>query len=212
MNHEDHVGRAVPQQVRSREKYERVLDAADKLFGEVGVRGTKMTILAKAAEMSVGSMYHLFSDRDEVASALGRRYFNDLMAKQQPVELHDLNALEAVLSALVDIAVAMQDRYPGYRALLAEYSQFDPEGPLYDLRIAQIESFRREMEPLAPGWKSADMELVIGNGLELARHFLLALPESPKERKRHIDEIKQMLVFYVCGRFRPDGPAPRLPV
>ncbi|AQA04009.1 hypothetical protein BVC93_17995 [Mycobacterium sp. MS1601] len=63
-----------PQQQRSRETYERVLDVAAKTFEELGYTGTTTNKVAEAAGISIGTLYHYFPDKDALLYALADRH------------------------------------------------------------------------------------------------------------------------------------------
>jgi len=66
--------RPVPKQQRSREKYERVLDAAEALIAEVGYENFTTTGVAQAAGLPPSAFYRWFTDGDDLANALLRRH------------------------------------------------------------------------------------------------------------------------------------------
>ena len=66
--------RPVPKQQRSREKYERVLDAAEALIAEVGYENFTTTGVAQAAGLPPSAFYRWFADADDLANALLRRH------------------------------------------------------------------------------------------------------------------------------------------
>lgn len=63
-----------PQQQRSRETYERVLNVAAKTFEELGYTGTTTNKVAEAAGISIGTFYHYFPDKDALLYALADRH------------------------------------------------------------------------------------------------------------------------------------------
>jgi len=66
--------RRTPQQQRSRERVERILNAAKGLIERSGSDALKMGELAERAEISIGSLYQYFPDRAAVIAALAERY------------------------------------------------------------------------------------------------------------------------------------------
>ena len=64
----------MPKQQRSREKYERVLDAAEALIAEVGYENFTTTGVAQAAGLPPSAFYRWFADADDLANALLRRH------------------------------------------------------------------------------------------------------------------------------------------
>ena len=64
----------MPKQQRSREKYDRVLDAAEALVAEVGYENFTTTGVAQAAGLPPSAFYRWFADADDLANALLRRH------------------------------------------------------------------------------------------------------------------------------------------
>lgn len=77
MNEADNPGserrlklRKTPRQERSIQRLEAILAAATDLLAEKGVQGLKMTEIAAAAGISIGSLYQFFPERAAVLRAL----------------------------------------------------------------------------------------------------------------------------------------------
>jgi len=66
--------RRQPVQARSRERVERILDAAAQLLAEDGYDAVKTNAIAKRADVSIGSVYQFFPNRFAIFNALAERY------------------------------------------------------------------------------------------------------------------------------------------
>lgn len=75
------VKRRVPQQVRSRDRFERVLEATADLVVAGGVESVNTRVIASAAGIPVASLYQYFADKDEVLLALVQRDLAELDAQ-----------------------------------------------------------------------------------------------------------------------------------
>src|SRR3954447_22532978 len=76
--------RRVPRQARSRERLQRMLDAADALLAAEGAEALTTTRVAEAAGVSVGSLYQYLPDKEAIVEALAGRYlveFEGLMER-----------------------------------------------------------------------------------------------------------------------------------
>lgn len=73
----------VPKQARSRERVERVLEAASALIAEKGCAGLKIGELAAAADVTAGSIYQYFDNKAGVITALAERHVE---ANRQAIE------------------------------------------------------------------------------------------------------------------------------
>lgn len=97
--------RRVPVQARSRERVERILDAAIQLLIEDGYDAVKTNLIAKRAGVSIGSVYQFFPNRFAIFNALATRYreriANTLSAHMGPQSPH--GSWEESLEATIDI-------------------------------------------------------------------------------------------------------------
>ena len=66
--------RRQPVQARSRERVEKILDAAVQLLIEDGYDAVKTNAIARRAEVSIGSVYQFFPNRFAIFNALAERY------------------------------------------------------------------------------------------------------------------------------------------
>ena len=69
-----------PQQARSQDTLDRILDAAEVLVTEKGFADTTVAEVARRAGSSVGSFYTRFHDKDGLLYALYERYFEQATA------------------------------------------------------------------------------------------------------------------------------------
>jgi AcrR family transcriptional regulator len=114
--------RRLPQQVRSQERVQQILDVAEQLFLELGYKATTTRSIAASAEVSVGSLYQFFPDKEAILKALAVRY---LQAQQQRfLALHTPAAVALSLSNYVDRLIQVFDQfytdYPGSQAIFAQ--------------------------------------------------------------------------------------------
>lgn len=73
----------IPKQARSRERVERVLEAASALIAEKGCAGLKVGELAEAADVTASSIYQYFDNKAGVIMALAQRHLD---ANRQALE------------------------------------------------------------------------------------------------------------------------------
>lgn len=110
--------RRVPQQERSRRKYEAILDAAASIIDERGLNELNAAAIAKAASVSTGAFYAYFDDRDAVVDALIDRYLDGFLLTLQEAFAHDMPETSAEASdLLIDRFVIYQREEPGFGEL-----------------------------------------------------------------------------------------------
>lgn len=112
----------------ARRNYERLIDAARKVFNDQGT-GASMEAIAKQAGVGVGTLYRHFPKRVDVVEALYREDVDVLVnaADRGAAELQPWEALEAWLNAFVDYARSK-------RILLNELHEAFEKNP--DLKLA----------------------------------------------------------------------------
>jgi AcrR family transcriptional regulator len=111
--------RREPTQKRAQDRVKRVLDAADELLARAGAKefGTKQ--VAAVAEISIGSLYFWFPDKESIAEALALRYWHELSDLVAGfAEVADTSTLEDdPVGELVDVLAAGFRARPGFLAL-----------------------------------------------------------------------------------------------
>ena len=127
-----HPLRRAPMQRRSVERVQRMLDAAQELVAENGYDALTTTLIAERADVSIGSLYQFFPDKQAVVRAVALRNLErfserlgEMVAGQQFGDWWD------VVSAVIDEYVAMHHEVPGFRTIrfgdVADLHLLDPE-------------------------------------------------------------------------------------
>ncbi|SAL24555.1 TetR family transcriptional regulator [Caballeronia arvi] len=100
------VARRQPAQQRSRERLDRILEAAQQLIAEKGSEHVKMSEIAELAEISIGSLYQYFPDKRAIVRTLAELYAAE---SRRCVR----EALEAVQNKaqLLDAFASLVDQY-----------------------------------------------------------------------------------------------------
>lgn len=99
--------RQVPRQERARQTYERLLDVAGELLGEVGIERISTNMICSRAGMTPPALYRYFKDKYAVLDALGAR----LMARQNEVlfawlDRHAPNGWQAISDHIEELIIA----------------------------------------------------------------------------------------------------------
>lgn len=176
--------RRVPRQQRSREKHDRILDAADALLAREGAATLTTTRIAEEAGVAVGSVYAYFADKEAIAEAIALRHwqrFADLVAAT--AEAEERAPADDPLAATIDTLAAGFRGQPAFRALW--YSE---------LRTERIRAATRPIRDEV----GASLRRV------LAVHW-------PRASRRRLDTAARMIVLVGDGvlreafRIDPDG-------
>ena len=111
--------RRQPKQARSQERVKQILDVAAQLYLEVGYDSTTTRAIAARANVSVGSLYQFFPDKEAILKALAIRYMQTQY--QRFLTLHTPAAVTLPLPSYVDRMIDVFDQfytdYPGSRAI-----------------------------------------------------------------------------------------------
>ncbi|MGH0037051.1 MAG: TetR/AcrR family transcriptional regulator [Myxococcota bacterium] len=119
-----------PQQARSQETLERILDAAEVLISDKGVDDTSVAEVARRAGSSVGAFYTRFRDKDGLFYALYDRYLEQAMATADdaldPARWQGIGVREMLDSVVRFLVEIYRDRRGLMRAFVLR-NHTDPE-------------------------------------------------------------------------------------
>lgn len=100
--------RKAPRQDRSRRTVDRILDAAARIFDEQGYSGATTNDIADEADVSIGSLYQYFPNKDAILVELTRRHIEqatrglaDVLQRVDPTDGFD-HLLRVVVDFLVE--------------------------------------------------------------------------------------------------------------
>ena len=114
------VRQETKRQERGKRRIELILDAAAHVFADVGYEAATTNSIAARADISPGSLYQFFPNKEAIAEALAARYVAELEAMHDVAldpSLADL-PLEEMLDRVVDPMVAFNLANPASKALL----------------------------------------------------------------------------------------------
>ena len=88
-----------------------VLDAAERVFGEVGYEATKVNRIAAEAGVSLTTLYSVLPSKWEIYRAVNRRRLNEVMSLAQGVFQRDATSLDTLIAATrMQLAFFMRHR------------------------------------------------------------------------------------------------------
>jgi AcrR family transcriptional regulator len=108
-----------PVQKRGQQRVDAILDAAEAVFGEVGVEAATTNAIAERAGASVGSLYHFFSNKEAILYALAERYAATMTSALQRERRIDEPwvPLRELFTGMIATFSALDDVHPGYMAV-----------------------------------------------------------------------------------------------
>ena len=195
--------RKQPKQQRSAETRQRILDAAARVFAEFGYRGGTTNRIAEAANISIGSLYQYFPNKDAILTALtdahidaGAALLTARAAAGVPPALED--QLRLFTRATID---NHRDDPHLHQVLFAEA----PRSPALLARLRDAEEtavaaayalLARHPEVRVPDLKFAARMTVAT--IESLTHRLIACAQ-PADAQQLEDSIVAMLAAYLRG-------------
>ena len=196
--------RRLPTQARSRERVERILDAAAQLVVADGVEGLTTRSIAETAGLPVASLYQYFADKEAVLLALCER---DMAEMDDQVALDLAAAGELTMASLVETSmrafVKVYHRRPAFmqiwmrgRTNTAVYDY----GRHHNKRIAEnLLAYAADLGLVDQGSYSDAELLAMGElAVELGdRAFQLAFERDPRGDGFLIDEAIDLVTGYL---------------
>lgn len=113
--------RRTPQQLRSQRRVARILDAAIHVFAQRGYGAATTTAIAEQADVSVGSIYQFFPNKEAVLYALSERFDASFFAWLDGALTADEGhrSTEEWVDAFFEALAVMDHQHPGLFRVLA---------------------------------------------------------------------------------------------
>src|SRR5215470_5700626 len=190
--------RRAPQQERSTQRLANFLEAAARLFVEVGYEGTTMTAVAERTGASIGTLYHYFPDKKSIALALLNQYALELEERWKPlIDQTKTLSHEEFADLFIECAAEMVEKRPAYLKLITSPIRFsrDPAARKA-LRIALTNAFRAKNPSL-----SNEKALVSANViLQMIRSMAELFHDAgPKQKPLVTTEFKKIFTLYLAA-------------
>jgi len=198
----EEVSRRVPRQARSQKRYDDILETAANLLIEKGFESATTNEIAERAEISVGSLYQYFNNKEAIVTALTERYteaMREVADGFAAAEVEGIAVAKAV-DLLLDPLIEFHQKHPAMIPLWmgAERS----EELRASMRLMDDEVMTRLVELVksrVPGVHPtrARMVAVVAQSAVKSLVVLLARTSDATYNRRAIRETKAMLVAYV---------------
>ncbi len=195
--------RRKPVQQRSAKRVEKMLDACAELLDEIGYDALTTTLIAKRAEVAVGSLYQFFPDKRAVVQALTQRNLEQFMQSvQERMGTVDPEHWWDVVDGLLDVYLSMHRDQPGFSKV-----HF---GDVVDTRLLDS---RRDNNTVVADSLSAligaqldlpeeEIAMPVSIAVEAADALLkLAFRRDPNGEQQIVDETKHLIKVYLESRF-----------
>lgn len=198
--------RRKPQQSRSKERVNQILDVAEQMLIEVGYKDTTTRAIAVRCKIPVGSLYQFFPDKDAIILALAERYNGQITHLFRQLHAQKTNSLP--LSEYVGLVIDTFNQFfidnPGYQAMFTQIQELIPEllkrdANLNTQLVEVLANFLQERKPELGEMKTRLMALVI---VEVIGTLLwVSFEREPVLREQLILETKFLVLTYLQHHF-----------
>lgn len=199
-----------PRQQRSRERFEAILDAAERLLRDRDPHEVSIYTIAEEADMSPPSIYHFFPDGNHVFTALAERYFDMFLSGLESIEGKRFDDWQA----LVEFRYALSRRFfnnnvAARKVLLGAAATWAIRTRDIDInrrlaRGAIVELDRFFILPKVPGLVDRITETIIMNDAvwALYDHRFGHLPDDQEifARRARLGHMRTYLPEYLAAR------------
>lgn len=195
--------RTEPKQERADARVEAIIDAVDAVILAEGIEGLTTTRVARAADMSVGSVYRYFPDMTAVLVEYVERY-RAALADQAAAFLEDPPALDdtdATTAALIERSADQLLRFPAFAAIrLWRYPESGEllAAPIREQETAMIK-FLLSGDPKHQ-LAGADLDRVTEMIIESSMTLLAMAPREPKPRAVFVADVVTMISAFIRAK------------
>jgi AcrR family transcriptional regulator len=99
-----------------------LLDAAARVFGELGYHAANTNVIAAEAKVSPATLYQFFPNKEAIADALVTRYAVELAKEERAADIQELASapLEEAVRQVTGIVIEFHRKHPAFLTLYAE--------------------------------------------------------------------------------------------
>jgi AcrR family transcriptional regulator len=187
-----------PVQARSRAMVERILDAATRVLATHGYAQMSTNRVAEEAEVSVGSLYRYFGDKDEIIAELQARASSGII-EELTAAMTDAAALEihqGTRHVVATLVASLRARGPLISAMINEVPLGSHSNSLPEIERGLTQFTRLYVLQRAPAMPRAELEarIYLAMGITLSSCLRIALEKPPELDADHlIDLVAGML-------------------
>lgn len=195
-----------PQQARSRQTVDRILDAAADLIGELGYDSVTTNAIAERADVSIGALYRYFPDKEAILRALAERYVEQIRSLHEGLFTPDVVylPLPVLIDRMLDPFVAFDLAHPGFKQLfLGADVSADIASAARTIEVETRERIKNLIKLGAPGISEerAYLVAVVCKAVVKALTSLILSTDDEMFQQAAVAEVKRMLIAYLAPTF-----------
>lgn len=188
---------------------ERIIDAGRDVLLERGYEGASTNRIAQAAQISPGSLYQYFPNKDAIVAEVVDRWTTQLHTRISRVFTEALEGPAAAVSVretLLELVAALGENPRLLRVLIEDLPK-DPRSRLsqFEERVDELLAMWLRFHLTSRGGRPVDAIawILVRTVENVAISYVLEQPNI--ERDTVVDELTTMVTSYLAGVTRPDG-------
>ena len=175
-----------------------LLDAAGRVFGELGYHAATTNAIAAEAKVSPATLYQFFPNKEAIADALVIHYATDLAKEERATDIQKLASapLEEAIREVTGVVIEFHRKHPAFATLHAE-APLSKDAAEQKRLLSQtfIDHLSEVLRARNPKLEKQDALWSAKIVLTALIGFLPALAgRKTSVRSRTIDALKEMLV------------------
>lgn len=194
--------RRQPQQARGQQRIHKILDAAERIFANVGYDNATTNAIAAQAETSIGSLYQFFPNKEAILKAVVLRYLEEMRAlfnqNLTPESLETLS-LSQFLERIIYGLAQLRESHAGFRPIFFA-TQVSPEVIENTIELKQ-EIMQRINLLLAlrnPALSEQQCTICSRTCVAIFQSLMsLAMDLQGQERADQLNELRTVLLYYL---------------
>ena len=201
---EENILRHRPQQERSQQRVNAILDAAEQLFAGIGYEATSTNAIAARAHVSIGSLYQFFASKEAILQSAIFRCRDQVHTISSTILTDDFfsppldAALDRLLAAFIDLHTVHKGTFPFYvESPLAQQTCQE----MFD-RLDQL--LARAAPTLSSVQRKVAAQLIFRTSQAV---LAIAYASEKTEQKLLLDGLKVMLISYLNPLLTTEQPA-----
>jgi AcrR family transcriptional regulator len=190
----------IRRRARGLQRMASILDAAETVFAKVGYDEATTHQIADAAEISPGSLYQFFSNKEAIAQALVARYIEELKLTYSTIFSLEAAALpfSEWLDQIVDALIAFHLAHPAFHTLFDAPHSLEIAGLTHQLPQQLQNRFELGFQVRAPHLSATQRRLSATMSVQLFRAVpRLLLQAEETEQRLLVRELKTVLLRYL---------------
>ena len=201
--------RRVPNQERSRQRVASILAATVKLVEEQGYEATTTAMIAKEADVPIGTLYQFFSNKEAILEALAQQYAADMLALRTTLFPEDVAQipLPQLVDRTAEKLVKFVAQHRGFNHLFGSaWGSPEIAAATEHMKRDMVEGITHLILVKAP-WLSAPEAVIRARTLLHLIQGMLSMIETSRDEEHAVvmKEFKRAWLAYLTAATQPEN-------